>query len=222
MKIYKVSLLILAVVMLVSCSVQKPLSGYRNVLILGNSITRHKPAPEMGWYGDWGMAASTRDSDYVHILIKKFQTAAPACKVHYKNIADYERGYWTYDLKKLDSLKQTKPQLIIVRLGENVDTKTAEEHDFQKHYPALIEYLTNGDKKVKVIHGSSFWKKPTIAQAISSASQSRGDRLVDLSTLAADPTNMALDKFTNKGVAMHPSDKGMRKIAEALWAEAIK
>ena len=44
--------------------------GKINVLFIGNSITRHEPKPEIGWDHDWGMAASCKENDYVHVAVK--------------------------------------------------------------------------------------------------------------------------------------------------------
>ena len=38
------------------------------ILFLGNSITRHGPSQAVGWSGDWGMAASAREKDFVHLV----------------------------------------------------------------------------------------------------------------------------------------------------------
>lgn len=42
--------------------------GPLRVVCLGNSITRHACRPEVGWYADWGMAASDSTKDYCHVL----------------------------------------------------------------------------------------------------------------------------------------------------------
>ena len=38
-------------------------SAPKRLLIVGNSITRHGPKPEIGWVNDWGMAASAAEKD---------------------------------------------------------------------------------------------------------------------------------------------------------------
>lgn len=69
------------------------------VLILGNSITRVRPTPDIGWTGDCGMAASAPEKDYVHLfldgLCKQTGRRPEACVV---TIADFERQFDTYDI----------------------------------------------------------------------------------------------------------------------------
>ena len=54
------------------------------VLFLGNSITRHGPKADIGWTRDWGMAATSEDKDYVHLLgrqLAKVAGAAPQIRM---------------------------------------------------------------------------------------------------------------------------------------------
>ena len=41
------------------------------ILFVGNSITKHAPKPSIGWNRDCGMAASSIEHDYVHLIVKK-------------------------------------------------------------------------------------------------------------------------------------------------------
>ena len=91
------------------------------VLFLGNSITLHGPAPEIGWTGNWGMAASAQEKDYVHLLLDRIAKAAGGKpQVMIKNVADFERRLNDYNLR--DELKQElafEADVIIIALGEN-------------------------------------------------------------------------------------------------------
>ena len=40
------------------------------VLFVGNSITLHGPKADIDWHGNWGMAATSADKDYVHLVTK--------------------------------------------------------------------------------------------------------------------------------------------------------
>ena len=47
------------------------------VMLVGNSITLHGIRPEIGWYNEWGMAASAKEKDYVHLLEASIRAHAP-------------------------------------------------------------------------------------------------------------------------------------------------
>jgi hypothetical protein len=71
-------------------------SAIRRILFLGNSITLHGPKADIGWTGNWGMAASSEDKDYVHLVTSALARAyriEPQIMV--ENIADFERNYAT-------------------------------------------------------------------------------------------------------------------------------
>ena len=65
-------------------------AGKRRFLFVGNSITRHGPKPEIGWENDWGMAASKKENDYVHVtvsMLEKVEGEIDYCIVKDENMA---------------------------------------------------------------------------------------------------------------------------------------
>ena len=68
------------------------------VMFLGNSITKHGVAPQIGWHGDWGMAASKQENDYVHLCEKEILKKFPQSSFCIVQGAEWERRYKDSDI----------------------------------------------------------------------------------------------------------------------------
>jgi hypothetical protein len=197
------------------------------VLFLGNSITLHGPAPKIGWEGNWGMAATAEDKDFVHLLLSRIAKATGGKpKVKISNIADFERQLDGYKLK--EGLKKElafEADLVIVAIGENVsalDSDDAKEK-FKAAFTSLLsELMQHGEPKLFV--RSCFWADPVKDASMKQACEDAGGIYVDNSTLGSEETNYARAerKIEHAGVGAHPGDKGMKAIADALWSAIEK
>lgn len=197
-----------------SKSKSSPSKKIKNVVILGDSIVAHPISEKIGWYGDWGMAASVRDSDFVHLLIAQIHQFDESVNVRFVNIATFERNYETYDLSQLAAYKDA--DMLIVKLSENVKSHTAVEKEFIHFYDRLLRYLAPTDTTVKIVV-DGFWPSP-VNDILKEYSQENNYPFVTIHDLFRDdPANSAKGLFENEGVAKHPSDKGMRNIAIRIW-----
>jgi hypothetical protein len=185
------------------------------VLILGNSITITRPVPEIGWNAHWGMAASSEENDYVHLLIDKFKKYNDSVEVRYASVSNFEREFWNYDYSQLDGFRSFVPDLIIIRLGDNVDDTEATNRRFDDHLFNFISYLKNG-KRTAICTTSTFWPSKPVNEQIRSLSMRENYIYVSIDDLVKDPTNKAIGKFSDPDVAEHPSDKGMLNIANRI------
>lgn len=190
-----------------------------DVVILGNSIVVHPPAPEIGWNDDWGMAASTRDSDFVHLLIRDIHEIDESINIRYASISMFESGFDTYDLDQLAEYKNA--DMLILKISENVDPQTAIEKNFNFHYDKLVKYLAPADSTIKIIV-DGFWPSP-VNDIIKKYAIKNDYPFVTLPDLFQnDKTNAAIGLFEHEGVANHPSDKGMKNIADRIWNKIEK
>lgn len=181
--------------------------------ILGNSITYHEPNPSLGWYGQYGMAASKAENDYVHVLLSKLSEAGHPADCLIANLAEWER---TMDDDRLrqhyPTLLAFDPDVLVMRLGENADHR-AKEKEFEEAYRRLIALFP----RAKVILTDLFWEYAPFDDFLASLAKEKGYPLVILHDLGDDPKMKAGSRFANPGVALHPGDSGMATIAERIF-----
>ncbi len=196
------------------------------VLFLGNSITLHGPAPKIGWTGNWGMAATAHEKDYVHLLLDRIAKAAGGKpKVMVKNIADFERGLTDFDLQK--GLKEElafEADLIVIAIGENASSpKTdADKARYTEAFSRLFAELKQHGRPT-LIARSQFWADAAKDQILKQTCEDAGVLFVDQSKLGIEAHYARAErKIEHAGVAGHPGDKGMQAIADSLWSALQK
>ena len=189
--------------------------GYK-VLVVGNSITLHSPKPEIGWTGDFGMAASCKKADFVHRLYalcsekKETQMCILQASV-------FEKYYFLdFIFDEYRKAKDFAADCVIFRISENVAPDPERSDIFLKRYKQLVQYVSR--ESTKLIFTTGFWKNGFADPLIRETAQEFKAELVELGDLGENSSMRADGLFEHKGVAMHPSDKGMEVIAERIFS----
>lgn len=195
-------------------------SGKIKITFLGNSITRHMPKPEIGWEHDWGMAASSKEQDYAHIMIRALEKKYGSVDYCICSLSKWEREYWNLDiLKEYQSAVDFDADIVIVRIAENVwgVRDKLESLPLADYWKKMIDFFTKDHQKIIVT--DDFWSWKEIDDPIHHVCETYGYQLIKLGDIGADPSNKALSKFWHSGVEIHPNDKGMALIAERILKE---
>lgn len=187
----------------------------KRILFFGNSITLHERKPEIGWNNNWGMAASAEKKDYVHLVLKALQARYGDVSYAIVNVGEWERNYWKEEvLQKFQAVKDFHADTVIFRFGENVCHEQLENHSFAEHLQTFISHFT--DNAEKAIVTDCFWEHEHLCRALKTVAEQNNYDFVTLSDLGYHEENMAIGLFEHKGVAMHPGDLGMQRIAERI------
>lgn len=192
------------------------------LLILGNSVALHGPAPQIGWTGNWGMAASSRDKDFAHVLHSQVCRATQGePELLVLNLADFERKQTDFDFDQ--GLKESlafEADMIIVAVGANAPALETEETKlrYRTAFEQLLGRLQPKKSTMLLVRGE-FWPDPTKEQIMREVCEKAGGTYVPLKELNKEPANLgsADQKFEHAGVAGHPGDRGMQLIADELW-----
>jgi len=196
-------------------------AAIRRILFLGNSITRHGPKADIGWNGNWGMAASSAEKDYVHLVasaLAQHTGSPPAILVG--NIAEFERNYASYDVDlRMKDFFAFDPDLVVLAIGENVPALASDEARSQfKAGVMSILRCALAKRSPLVVVRNCFWADAAKDEALRQACREAGGVFVDVGPLGRDAANAARSErsFAHAGVAAHPGDKGMKAIADAI------
>ena len=207
------------------------------VLVIGNSYTYHTPNLSYGWIGDWGMAASAPEKDYVHQLQAKLQDVNSGVQMKWFNISNLEKYYLADDVevnapKYYQEAIDFDADVIIATFGANIGDGTWEGDDeyenvsqpFTKdHYKYIIDKF-NPDNDAVVIAGNTMSEKTDLSiskkEAISAAAQENGYIFVDVADIITNYPAKAeyvaeggAEKYKN---ALDPTVTESRVIYEAV------
>jgi hypothetical protein len=141
-------------------------------------------------------------------------------EVRVRNIADFERGYETWDAAAvLREELAFGADTVVVAIGENAGALDSAEKvaAFERACGGLLR-VAGREGVARVVVRSCFWPDEAKDGAMRRAAEMAGAEYLDISALGRDPANAAGSEreIKHAGVAGHPGDRGMRAIAEAI------
>lgn len=185
------------------------------ILFVGNSITRHYPKPEVGWLNDCGMAASSIEKDYVHLLMDKVYTLDKDASFQIAQVAGYE---WRFlqqlpnELSEWQKAADYEADIIIMFFGANVkkeyDTDPNPVIAFGKAYENMRNFFAKKSNAI-VLHSQGFYIRPKLDEEKKAVAEKYGDDFISLEHI--------IHREETHGMFNHPSDLGMQEIADAFW-----
>ncbi len=213
----------------ISGQTEKIAANSFKILTYGNSIMNHSPAPDLGWYGSWGMAASSKDKDYVHRLIYYMQQKFGEESITHAYggaVATFERAipstddqfdFSGYLASMLQTAEAEQPDIITIQIGENVSSSPTVA-SYKNAMRQFIVGLQDVAPDALIVVCTPFWGGDSKVQGMTEIAEEFDLPLARVHTLDTDE-NKAIGIFENGGVASHPGDTGMDNIAKLLYEQ---
>ena len=112
------------------------------------------------------------------------------------------------------------PDYVVIAIGENVPHLNAGDvEDYTKMLASLANAFTNSPKRPRVVMRSPFWRNDVKNACTENAAKASGAEYVDVGDLGEKDENKAIGLFSHEGVAAHPGDIGMRRLADLILAK---
>lgn len=197
-----------------------------NYLAIGNSITKHALADY--WWNEIGMAASSEEKDYVHLVASALEEKCGGGGVKF-----YAYNFYIWEMQSadraetfelIDGYLDERLDLITIQLGENVDDTSTLKIDFEE----LIRHIQEKSPEAQIIIIDDFWTDQNKSKLKKEVANNTGVTFIDLDEIRGKSEfqcgmgTVVYDSDGGKhtvehsGVAKHPGDKGMEYIANAI------
>jgi len=200
------------------------------VFCIGNSVLQHGPNDSLGWYGNYGMAASAEDKDYYSVMQQLLKADFPDIKTEWyrHNASALERAItdsMTVSYKENimaafgPKVMQTVPDVVTMQFGENTPRANVTAESFAYAVEQCIDFCRSVNPDVKIILSTlAIGSESDIrSQGMKIAGANKGVPVVNLSQYSTNDYK-AIGLFEHAGVAGHPGDKGMQKIGEEFYS----
>ena len=197
--------------------VMNPDGKGKRVMFVGNSMTLHGKKEDIGWYGDWGMAASSKEKDYVHLLTSEISEKSPDSAFCICQVSKWEQRYKNGSSIKeqFEKARAFYADILVMRFVENCPKKDFDKEIFKREAVDLLNYL-NPSNAAKIILTTGFWHHPADI-GIAELAEELNLPLVKLGDLGERDEMKAIGLFEHSGVANHPGDLGMKSIADRIF-----
>ena len=194
--------------------------GAFKVLFYGNSIAMHAPLAKIGWTNDWGMAASAPEKDFVHLVVRGLEEKlGKKADWRIRKMYALERNISTNVATVAEVATDVAwgPDYVIVAIGENAPAiNESNAADYQRLLAGIARPFASMANRPKIVMRSPFWANEMKAKCTARAAAEVGAVYVDAGPLGLQDENKAIGLFAHKGVANHPGDLGMRRLANLI------
>lgn len=197
-----------------------------NYLAIGNSITKHSVCDY--WWGTWGMAASTQDKDYPHLVNAMLTERFGPVTTEIINLSVWETQ--SYDraqtLATLDKYLDENLNLVTIQLGEDCYDMTTFEND----YIEMIRYIGSKAPNAHIMVLGDVWDFPPRDELKLAACVKSEIPFVDLAEMKDNPLYQCglgtvvygddgqQHVVEHVGAAKHPGDQGHQFMADKIIA----
>ncbi len=182
-----------------------------SIFIIGNSLSRHAPRPDIGWQLDNGMAATEPEKDYAHIIRKRVSELTGR-----EADLTISRMNMEANMAGLPVKMPEHADIVILQVGDNYKGKLAPE-EARKRYGNMLKTLKETYPGAVIVAVSDWRSGPT--ELMRTAAAANDIPWVSIKAIGQNPKmSAAAEKhFSAWAINWHPGNAGMAAIADEIW-----